>query len=364
MDPLKPLTAQHQHTDSGNHYGNLAVHENGHEADSTKQRKRSNFEEALLQSTKKLRCSSAGPSGVLHPPHNALQASRFGPSNPRARRTSLDGTPMACCSEPACPTNALHGPPRVPPNGFWAPARQPTYTAPMGPELLSWVLMVPPAAATLSKPAWANAPAAPAAAEAAPPAAAQQDSAAAQQQEGGDVTKVTDASSQPQPAAAVLEQVDEQATSVQANSMEVDIPITQQVQQQQPAEQQQQQQQGDVEMASAPQEGPLAEPSAPGIVDTTAAAAAEVPAAPAGPAPGPVEHSLEVVAPHGSAVEVRIVLDGCVFVGQLKEVSRLEMGRSRVGAAVEPIKQVRWHKAAASTSGWLSEGEGVERRCY
>jgi hypothetical protein len=43
----------------------------------------------------------------------------------------------------------------------------------------------------------------------------------------------------------------------------------------------------------------------------------------------------------GSGVEVRIVLDGCVFVGQLKEVSRLDMARSRVGAAVEPIKQVR-----------------------
>jgi hypothetical protein len=69
------------------------------------------------------------------------------------------------------------------------------------------------------------------------------------------------------------------------------------------------------------------------------AAAVAVAAAGAGPC-------VECVAAQGSAVEVRIVLDGCVFVGQLKEVSRLEMARSRVGAAVDPIKQV-------GNCGWL-----------
>jgi hypothetical protein len=69
------------------------------------------------------------------------------------------------------------------------------------------------------------------------------------------------------------------------------------------------------------------------------AAAVAVAAAGAGPC-------VECVAAQGSAVEVRIVLDGCVFVGQLMEVSRLEMARSRVGAAVDPIKQV-------GDCGWL-----------
>jgi hypothetical protein len=40
-------------------------------------------------------------------------------------------------------------------------------------------------------------------------------------------------------------------------------------------------------------------------------------------------------------VQIRIVLDGCVFVGQLQETARLDMARARVGAAVDPIKQVR-----------------------
>jgi hypothetical protein len=39
-------------------------------------------------------------------------------------------------------------------------------------------------------------------------------------------------------------------------------------------------------------------------------------------------------------VEVRIVLDGCVFVGQLQEVGRLELARSRVAAALQPIAEV------------------------
>lgn len=39
-------------------------------------------------------------------------------------------------------------------------------------------------------------------------------------------------------------------------------------------------------------------------------------------------------------VEVRIVLDGCVFVGQLQEVARLDMSRSRLAAALQPITQV------------------------
>lgn len=76
-------------------------------------------------------------------------------------------------------------------------------------------------------------------------------------------------------------------------------------------------------------------------------AAAAVPPAAAvqAPAAAGAQPCLECIA-QGSAVEVRIVLDGCVFVGQLKEVSRLEMARSRVGAAVEPIKQVREHPSS------------------
>lgn len=58
------------------------------------------------------------------------------------------------------------------------------------------------------------------------------------------------------------------------------------------------------------------------------------------PAAGGVVGSIVHAVPQPGVVEVRIVLDGCVFVGHLQETGRLEVARSRVGAAVEPIKQV------------------------
>jgi hypothetical protein len=45
-------------------------------------------------------------------------------------------------------------------------------------------------------------------------------------------------------------------------------------------------------------------------------------------------------------VEVRIVLDGCVFVGQLQEVGRLELARSRVAPALQPIAEAEVHGTA------------------
>eukprot|EP00775_Hariotina_reticulata_P000243 gene243-448_t len=39
-------------------------------------------------------------------------------------------------------------------------------------------------------------------------------------------------------------------------------------------------------------------------------------------------------------VEVRIVLDGCVFIGQLQEVGRLDLARARISAAQDPIQLV------------------------
>ncbi|WIA40741.1 hypothetical protein OEZ86_004425 [Tetradesmus obliquus] len=45
-------------------------------------------------------------------------------------------------------------------------------------------------------------------------------------------------------------------------------------------------------------------------------------------------------------VEVRILLDGCVFVGQLQEVGRLELARSRVPAALAPIAEAEVHEPA------------------
>jgi hypothetical protein len=45
-------------------------------------------------------------------------------------------------------------------------------------------------------------------------------------------------------------------------------------------------------------------------------------------------------------VEVRIVLDGCVFVGQLQEVGRLELARSRLAPALQPIVESEVHDTA------------------
>lgn len=322
VDPLKPLSAQHQQADSAP-YGNTAggTHEAGHEADSARLRKRGAMEE-LLQGSRKLRCSSAGPAGVQH--GTAQHASRLGAGVAK-------GTPTAgCSSEPA----------RVPPNGFWAaPPKQPTYTAPVGPELLSWVLMVPPAAAALARPAWAGV-AGPAAAATAPggaalaAAATDKDVAAAHQTPDSRGQQGVEQTPAPEAAAAA------------ADGMVVDAPA-----QKQPPEQ------GDTDMTDAapaadtPTEGPAPavdsaapDSSTPALTVAHPAAdpaAATVPAAAAvqAPAAAGAQPCLECIA-QGSAMEVRIVLDGCVFVGQLKEVSRLEMARSRVGAAVEPIKQV------------------------
>ncbi|KAF6255264.1 hypothetical protein COO60DRAFT_235055 [Scenedesmus sp. NREL 46B-D3] len=49
-------------------------------------------------------------------------------------------------------------------------------------------------------------------------------------------------------------------------------------------------------------------------------------------------------------VEVRIVLDGCVFVGQLQEVGRLELARSRVAPALAPIAEAEVHAPAPAAA--------------
>lgn len=397
VDPLKPLSAQQNPTDNTPQSATGGA-DAGNEADGTKNRKRNpQFEEALLQSSKKLRCSSMGGNGALQLPQNGLQASRLGPAGLKGRRMSLDGTPLAaCCSDPVCPGSAMHGAPRMPPNGFWVPPKQPVYTAPVGPELLSWVLMVPPAAATLAKPAWAAAagPAAAGAAAAAGSAQPPPEAAAGQQQ----------AVLQQQPATAdVAQRQPDDAGAVPVSPLDTEGAQEQQPQQQQQdalaapaaaptaadgrssmdvdkAEQGQptvqEQQQHDTDMPDVPEEAsdpdstvpaaaastaapaaaPAALPPAAGgpqtlssAAATTAAEAAPAPAALPAPAAAGRASCVECVPASGSAVEVRIVLDGCVFVGQLTEVSRLEMARSRVGAAVEPIKQVSTGYAGTST---------------
>lgn len=379
VDPLKPLSAQQNPADN-TPQGAAGGADAGNEADGTKNRKRNpQFEEALLQSSKKLRCSSMGGNGALQLPQNGLQASRLGPAGLKGRRMSLEGTPLsACCSDPVCPGSAMHGAPSMPPNGFWAPPKQPVYTAPVGPELLSWVLMVPPAAATLAKPAWAAAagPAAAGAATAAgvaqplPQTAAGQQPAAADvaQQQPGDAGAVpacgldTEGAQkqQPQQQETLAAPAAAPTAADDRSSMDVD-----KAEQGQPTAQEQQQH--DTDMPDVPEEasGPgstvpaaaastaalaavpaALTPAAGGPHAVSSATAAEAAPAPAAlPAPVPAAGGrascVECVPASGSAVEVRIVLDGCVFVGQLTEVSRLEMARSRVGAAVEPIKQVR-----------------------
>ncbi|KAF8060099.1 trx [Scenedesmus sp. PABB004] len=274
VDPLKPYTL------AGGHPGGaLPPAEAGDDgSDGARARKRGgrdepgSSQEAEPHAAKRPRCTSGG-------------GARRGPG----RRGSADGAaggsggPHApCCADPLCPGNAkaaaaaVAGP--LPPAGWAVPG---LFRAAAGPELLSWLLLPPAAAA------------------------------------GAEALAADADATAPAPAPAPAE----------APAGEDDEPAAAPVKQEAPTEAQE-------APAGAAHEAPAAE-AAPAAASAAAPPAAEAaPSAPAAAAAPPAARG---------AVEVRIVLDGCVFVGQLAEVGRLEMARSRLGAAVEPVTPADTH---------------------
>jgi hypothetical protein len=381
VDPLKPMQQQQQqpHANGAAGEGGGGSQADAQQQESARRRAGSG---AQQQADDGRRLRAGGPA-------HQLRGGSGGGAVARLRNGGMDGvggTGSPRCGQPS--GSPLSYGPRVPPSGFWLAPNVPVYAAPIGPELLSWQLVVPQRAPAVAAPPAAAAvagstpaPAAAAAAASEPPS--QQEQAAEPSPEPLPAAKRAK-QEPPQDAAGgacaavALQQQPAAADAAGPEAMQTDdapaaqgtsaaAPGQPPAQQAQAREQQQQQPQaaaapsqpsaaGDA-VASAPAAAlPVLPPAAaaPAAADapegvpaqqahgpaTSPAAGTLISAASGGPAPaGVLQAEQQQLAP--GLVQMRIVLDGCVFVGHLAEAGRLDMTRSRVGAAVEPVKQVR-----------------------
>jgi hypothetical protein len=86
--------------------------------------------------------------------------------------------------------------------------------------------------------------------------------------------------------------------------------------------------------------GAMAGESAPADNSAVVAAASQAATATASGSSPPAAPTAPADVDTRGVVEVRIVLDGCVFIGQLQEVGRLDLARARISAAQDPIRPV------------------------